>query len=142
MQNYLYARNLQLSVLKVLSTTESVPNAYTVTCPNGAVESVCIGGLTWLLLKLSQERRKNPLWYQYPTGYVDTHKSPGHGTRAGKRVYAVSCPDIVRCGRPSSLCRVIWGLPAALYHHCHRCGCGGWRGPGRHHRPAQHAVVS
>ncbi|CAK0786860.1 hypothetical protein CVIRNUC_010074 [Coccomyxa viridis] len=43
LQNYLYAHNLQLSVLKVLSTTESVPNAYTVTCPNGAVESVCIG---------------------------------------------------------------------------------------------------
>ena len=46
MQNYMYAHNLQLSVLKVLSTTESVPNAYTVTCPNGAVESVCIGGNT------------------------------------------------------------------------------------------------
>ena len=53
MQNNLYAHNLQLSVLKVLSTTESIPNAYTVTCPNGAVESVCIGGHTRFLLTLS-----------------------------------------------------------------------------------------
>ena len=53
MQNYLYAHNLQLSVLKVLSTTESVPNAYTVNCPSGAVESVCIGDHTWSLSPLS-----------------------------------------------------------------------------------------
>ena len=47
LQTNLYQQGLQLDVLKVLSTTESVPNAFTVYCPNGAVESVCIGSPAW-----------------------------------------------------------------------------------------------
>ncbi len=45
LQSNMYQQGLQLTVLKVLSTTQSVPNAYTVNCPNGAIESVCIGVL-------------------------------------------------------------------------------------------------
>ena len=50
LQTNLYQQGLQLTALKVLSTTQSVPNAYTVSCPNGAIESVCIGGLIFHLL--------------------------------------------------------------------------------------------
>lgn len=46
LQNNLYAQGLQLTILKVLSTTESVPKAFTVSCPNGAVEGVCIGSFS------------------------------------------------------------------------------------------------
>ena len=56
MQTNMYQQGLQLTVLKVLSTTQSVANAYTVNCPNGAIESVCIGLLTSLLLASSAER--------------------------------------------------------------------------------------
>ena len=49
----MYQQGLRLTVLKVLSTTQSVPNAYTVSCPNGAIESVCIGGPESLLLATS-----------------------------------------------------------------------------------------
>ena len=45
----MYQQGLQLTVLKVLSTTQSVANAYTVNCPNGAIESVCIGALAFHL---------------------------------------------------------------------------------------------
>jgi hypothetical protein len=53
LQTNLYQQGLQLDVLKVLSTTESVPNAFTVHCPNGAVESVCIGSPAWPRLTAS-----------------------------------------------------------------------------------------
>ena len=43
LQTNMYQQGLQLTMLKVLSTTQSVPNAYTINCPNGAIESVCIG---------------------------------------------------------------------------------------------------
>ena len=56
LQTNMYQQGLQLTVLKVLSTTQSVPNAYTVNCPNGAIESVCIGALTSCLLASSAER--------------------------------------------------------------------------------------
>ena len=51
----MYQQGLQLTVLKVLSTTQSVPNAYTVACPNGAIESVCIGRLASHLLATSSD---------------------------------------------------------------------------------------
>ena len=57
----MYQQGLQLTVLKVLSTTQSVPNAYTVNCPNGAIESVCIGGLPPHLLAICTPKPPSPL---------------------------------------------------------------------------------
>lgn len=55
LQTNMYQQGLQLTVLKVLSTTQSVPNAYTVACPSGAIESVCIGRLASHLLATSTD---------------------------------------------------------------------------------------
>lgn len=43
MQVYLYSHQLQLTRLKVLSTTTSVPTATYGTCPEGSIDSICIG---------------------------------------------------------------------------------------------------
>ena len=89
----MYQQGLQLSVLKVLSTTQSVPNAYTVSCPNGAIESVCIGELASSLPSTFAAESPSPLSaLLLSTGRVDVTVRLISSTPAEVTEQSETCP--------------------------------------------------